>query len=187
VVIAGFGRWGQVIARVLRVKGIPFTALDKDPGHIEFVKSFGNQVYFGDATRLDLLRAAKLEDAQIFVLAIDDVEESMKCAELVKHEFPQVKIMARARNRQHAYRLLALGITVVGRETFAASCEMSRDVLIELGLPQAVADETLKIFRQHDEELLLASFQHAGDIDKLKELAEAGRKQLAALFQQDVR
>jgi glutathione-regulated potassium-efflux system ancillary protein KefC len=187
VVVAGFGRWGQVIGRVLLTRGIPFTALDKDPAHIEFIKQFGSKVYFGDATRLDLLRAAKVDKAEVFVLAIDNVEESMKCAELVRHEFPELKVLARARNRQHAYRLMGLGITVVGRETFAGSVEMARDLLVELGLPIAVSDETVKIFREKDEELLLAAYQHAGDLEKLKELAAEGRKQLAALFQQDAK
>ncbi|MFN7131790.1 MAG: monovalent cation:proton antiporter-2 (CPA2) family protein, partial [Myxococcales bacterium] len=111
VIIAGFGRVGQVVGRVLRAKGIPFTAMDASAEHIDFIKKFGNKVFYGDASRLDLLRAARADKAKLFVLAIDDVEASLRTAEAVQRHFPHLTIFARARNRQHAYRLLDMGIT----------------------------------------------------------------------------
>jgi monovalent cation:proton antiporter-2 (CPA2) family protein len=187
VVIAGFGRFGQIVGRILALRGVPFTALDRDPQHIEFVRQFGSKVYFGDCSRLDLLRAAKLDRAEVFVLAIDDVETSVKTAALVRHEFPNVRIFARARNRQHAYRLLDLGVPLVSRETFGSSVEVGRDVLVSLGLPVSVADETTRIFRQSDEDLIQKAFKHHADFAKLKELSAQGRKELEGLFQQDMR
>src|SRR5439155_26859974 len=103
VIIAGFGRFGQIVARILRVKGLPFTALDSSQTHVDFVRRFGNKVYYGDASRLDLLRAAGAASARILVLAIDDVDASTRTAVLAREQFPGLKVFARARNRQHAF------------------------------------------------------------------------------------
>ena len=111
MIIAGFGRFGQIVARVLRVKGLPFTALDSNQTHVDFVRRFGNKVYYGDASRLDLLRAAGAESAQILVLAIDDVDASVRTAILAREQFPHLKVFARARNRQHAFALMDAGVT----------------------------------------------------------------------------
>ncbi|HSD62110.1 MAG TPA: monovalent cation:proton antiporter-2 (CPA2) family protein [Burkholderiales bacterium] len=187
VIIAGFGRFGQIVARVLAVKGISFTALDKDPSQIEFVGRFGNKIYFGDASRPDLLRAAGADQALVLVLAIDDVEASLKTVEMVRQNFPQLRIFARARNRFHAYRLLALGIDKVCRETFLSSLEMARGVLADLGLPESAADEAVAIFREHDEAQLRRSAQHHDDLEKLIEIARQGRMELQQLFDKDRR
>jgi voltage-gated potassium channel Kch len=187
VIIAGFGRFGQVVARILSTRGIPFTALDRDPEQIEFVGQFGNTVYFGDASRLDLLRAARADKASILVIAIDDIEASVKCAEIAKQHFPKLKIFARARNRLHAYRLLDLGIRRVWRETFHSSTDMAGTVLTELGLPDSTAEETVRIFTTHDERLLRRAAAHHADMDKLIEIAKAGRAELHTLFEQDSR
>jgi len=186
VIIAGFGRVGQVVGRLLRVKRIGFTALDASPEHIDFMKNFGNtKLYYGDASRLDLLRAARADKAKVFVLAIDDVEASMRTAETVKQHFPHLTIFARARNRQHAYRLLNLGVTHVMRETFAGSVELSGDILQELGLTWSEAKSALDRFREHDEAMLQSSYQHAGDVKKLMEISAKARTELEALFKQD--
>ncbi|HLM42579.1 MAG TPA: monovalent cation:proton antiporter-2 (CPA2) family protein, partial [Myxococcaceae bacterium] len=186
VIIAGFGRVGQVVGRLLRVKRIGFTALDASPEHIDFMKNFGNtKLYYGDASRLDLLRAARADKAKVFVLAIDDVEASMRTAETVKQHFPHLTIFARARNRQHAYRLLNLGVTHVMRETFAGSIEMSGDILQELGLTWSEAKSALDRFREHDEAMIQSSHKHAGDVKKLMEISAKARTELEALFQQD--
>jgi glutathione-regulated potassium-efflux system protein KefB len=187
VVIAGFGRVGQMVARVLRAKRIGFTALDSNPEHIEFVRRFGNQVFFGDAARLDLLRSAGLERARVFVLAIDTFEASLKIAETVSEHFPQLVIFARARNRSHAYRLFDLGIDHVIRDTFPASLEMTQAVLEELGLPYSDSRRTVERFRDHDEALLAESHKHQGDISKLTEIAMRGRQELERLFADDER
>jgi voltage-gated potassium channel Kch len=187
VIIAGFGRFGQIVGRVLSTRGVPFTALDRDPGQIEFVGHFGNKVYFGDASRPDLLRAARADKASILVIAIDDIEASVKCAEVAKQQFPQLKIFARARNRLHAYRLLDLGIRRVWRETFHSSADMAGVVLTELGLPDSTAEETVRIFTLHDERLLRRAAAHHADMPKLIEIARAGRAELHSLFEQDRR
>jgi voltage-gated potassium channel Kch len=187
VIIAGFGRFGQIVGRILATRGVPFTALDRDPGQIEFVGHFGNKVYFGDASRPDLLRAASADKASILVIAIDDIEASVKCAENAKQQFPKLKIFARARNRLHAYRLLDLGIRRVWRETFHSSADMAGIVLTELGLPDSTAEETVRIFTLHDERLLRRAAAHHADMDKLIEIAKAGRAELHSLFEQDRR
>jgi monovalent cation:proton antiporter-2 (CPA2) family protein len=187
VIIAGFGRFGQIVGRILATRGIPFTALDRDPEQIEFVGHFGNKIYFGDASRPDLLRAAKADKASILVIAVDDIEASVKCAEIAKQQFPRLKIFARARNRLHAYRLLDLGIRRVWRETFHSSADMAGTVLTELGLPDSTAEETVRIFTLHDERLLRRAAAHHADMEKLIEIAKAGRTELHSLFEQDRR
>jgi voltage-gated potassium channel Kch len=185
VIIAGFGRFGQIVGRILATRGIPFTALDSDSEQLDFVTQFGEKAYFGDASRLDLLRAAKADRASILVIAIDDIEASMKCAEISKQHFPQLKIFARARNRLHAYRLLDLGITRVWRETFHSSADMAGRVLTELGLPDSTAEETVRIFTMHDERMMRRAAEHHADMPRLIEIARAGRAELRSLFEQD--
>jgi monovalent cation:proton antiporter-2 (CPA2) family protein len=187
VIIAGFGRFGQVVSRILTSRGIPFTALDRDPEQVEFVGQFGNKIYFGDASRLDLLRSARADKASVLVIAIDDIDASVKCAEIAKQNFQKLKIFARARNRLHAYRLLDLGVGRVWRETFHASADMAGQVLTELGLPESTAEETVRIFTLHDERLLRRAVGHHGDLQKLIEIAKAGRTELHSLFEHDRR
>src|SRR3546814_1210759 len=110
VLIAGFGPFGQIVARILRVKRIPFTVLDKDFEHVDFVRQFGNKIFYGGASRLDLLRAAQADKARMLVLAIPDVEASLRTAQTVRRHFPNLRIFAAAVNPQHALTLLAPGI-----------------------------------------------------------------------------
>ena len=140
VVIAGFGRFGQITARVLRAKGVPFTALDISAEQVEFVKRFGSKAFFGDASRPEVLEAAQIDKARAFVLAIDDVEAAMRAAEIVKSHYPHVPIYARARDRAHAHRLLDLGVR----------CLEARDIS---GLPRsdARAFEGARLLRPHRE------------------------------------
>jgi glutathione-regulated potassium-efflux system protein KefB len=185
VIIAGFGRVGQVVGRVLRARRIPFTAMDVSAEQIDFIRKFGNKVFYGDASRLDLLRAARADRARVFVLAIDDVEASMRTAEVVREHFPHLAIVARARNRAHAYRLRNLGLTRIMRETLLSSLEMTSDVLQALGFDQADAIASVQRFRAHDEQMLEASWRHAADFDKLRAIAEQGRRELEDLFEKD--
>ena len=187
VIIAGFGRVGQVVGRVLRAKHIAFTAMDASSEHIEFIRRFGNRVFFGDASRLDLLRAARADRARVFVLAIDDVHASVRTAEVVLEHFPHLVIFARARNRQHAYRLRALGITHIMRETWLSSLEMTADVLVALGLDDEEARRTLERFRAHDENLFEQTWKDRGDEDKLAAAANRGRQELERLFEEDAK
>jgi monovalent cation:proton antiporter-2 (CPA2) family protein len=186
VIIAGFGRFGQMIARTLRMKKIPFTALEASFEQVDFVRRFGNKIYFGDASRIDLLRAARADLAEIFVLAIDDIESSVKTAAMVKKHYPHLKIYARARNRLHAYRLMDLGVDNLIRETTLSSLELARDVLIGLGRSPADADEAVRRFREHDDDLLQRQHKIYNDEAQLIAAAKEGAQELEQLFEQDV-
>ena len=186
VIVAGFGRVGQIVGRILRAKHIPFTALDRDVAHIEFVRKFGAQIFYGDASRLELLRAAGADRAQVFVIAIDDEKASLSCAATVRKHFPQLHILARAHNRNHAYKLMNLGITNVVRETFHGSIEMAGDVLDALGFTYSESREALSRFRQHDEALVVHAARHSDDPAKLQQLSQQARQELESLFTQDV-
>ena len=185
VIIAGFGRVGQIVSRVLRARHIKFTALDSSQTHVDFVRRFGNRIYYGDASRLDLLRAAGADSAEVFVLAIDDMDSSVRTAELVRSHFPGLKILARARNRQHAFSLMDLGVDYIIRETYGSSLELAETVLTRLGEAPAAAHAAVKKFRQHDEKTL--SEQYAIKEDEAKFLAstQESAQQLEQLYESD--
>ncbi|MET0612837.1 MAG: monovalent cation:proton antiporter-2 (CPA2) family protein [Pseudomonas caspiana] len=185
VVIAGMGRMGQIVARILRAQNIPFVALDTAVESIEFSRSFGNvPVFYGDPLRPEILRAAKVEQAEFFIIATDDPDINIKTAELVNKLYPNIKIIARARNRQHVHRLLDVGAQAV-RETFYSSLEMSRQTLIGLGLTQTQADARISRFKRHDEQVLAAQHLVYDDAAKVLQTAREARKELAQLFEAD--
>jgi monovalent cation:proton antiporter-2 (CPA2) family protein len=185
VVIAGYGRVGQIVARVLALKGIPFVALEKDADQVDSVRKFGGKLYFGDATRLELLHAANVSGARLLVLAIDDPEDSVKCAQLVRHQFPNQQIIARARNRTHAHRLAEMGITRSYRETWHTSMEMALQSLLQLRMPLSEATTAIAKFRDHD--LALLKRQHAIYLDesKLIQSTREASEELLSLFEAD--
>ncbi len=185
VVIAGFGRVGQVVARILTAKGIPFTALDDDPDQVHLVNQFGNKSYFGDASRLTILEAAETSKARAFVLAIDDVDKSLKTAQLLRTYFPQVPIYARARNRRHVHRLMDLGVENIERETFLSSLELTRDILRGLGMPEGEVRFTVDTFKEHDETRLYEDYAHYTDVQKLAARAMQRSEELAQILAQD--
>jgi voltage-gated potassium channel Kch len=185
VIIAGFGRFGQIVARVLQVRRLPFTALDANQTNVDFVRRFGNKVYYGDASRLDLLRAAGAATARILVLAIDDVEASLRTALLVREQFPNLKVFARARNRQHAFALMDAGVTVLVRETYGSSLEMAGRVLEALGATPATARETVRRFREHDEATFAAQYAVKEDESKFRATTVEAARQLEKLFEAD--
>lgn len=185
IIIAGFGRFGQIVGRVLAARRIPFTALDASPAQVDFVRKFGSKIFYGDASRVDLLRAAGADTADIFVLAVDDVDASLRIAETVVRTFPNLQIYARARNRQHAYRLMALGVTILQRDTFLSSLELAREVLIGIGMKSDDAENTIRTFRAHDEKRLLESHAHFTDEEKMRTLAKAGAEELEEMFDRD--
>jgi glutathione-regulated potassium-efflux system ancillary protein KefC/glutathione-regulated potassium-efflux system protein KefB len=187
VIIAGFGRFGQIVGRLLSLRKIKFTALDKSSTQVDFVRRFGNKVFYGDATRLDLLVSAKVGSAKLFVLAIDEVEASLKTAELVRRHFPHVPIYARARNRFHSYKLMDLGISVFYRDTFYSSLEMGKKVLEHMGMDAASVDLMVERFQKYDHDLL--NKQHAVYQNET-ELIETSRQALAdleSLFESDAK
>jgi len=185
VIIAGFGRFGQITARVLRAKKIPFTALDVSPEQIETVRRFGSQAFFGDASRPDILAAAQADKAVAFVLAIDDVEASLRTAEMVRRTYPDLPIYARARNRNHVHRLTDLGVSVIRRETFLSALDLTRELLTGLGLGEREAARVVATFRAHDERRLSEDYKHYSDIQKLQEIARSDAANLEKLFRED--
>jgi glutathione-regulated potassium-efflux system ancillary protein KefC/glutathione-regulated potassium-efflux system protein KefB len=186
VLIAGFGRVGQIVARVLRARQIRFTALEISQAQVDFVRRFGNRLYYGDASRLDLLRAAGAERAELLVLAIDDVEASVRTAQMVRRHFPKLRILARARNRQHAFALMNEGVTDVWRETYGTSLELAEATLVGLGTEPALAAHQVRRFREHDEQTLAAQAAVVDDETKLIATAQAASRQLEELFKADV-
>jgi glutathione-regulated potassium-efflux system protein KefB len=183
--IAGFGRVGQMIGRLLRIKDTAFTALEIDSSQVDVIRRYGSKVYFGDACRLDVLRAAGAHRARLLVLAIDDIESSVKTAETVMRNFPHLTIVARARNRRHAHRLMDLGITHICRETLLSSLAMSGRVLEMLGFDPEEVDRAVETFREHDQRLL--NEQHAihHDEDRLIQSAKDTARELELLLRGD--
>lgn len=186
VIIAGFGRMGQIVARVLRAQGIPFVALENSIEQVDFARRFGGgDLFFGDPARPELLRAAQADKAEVFVLATDDPEESLRTARLVRRQFPHLKIVARARNRQHVFRLMDLGVDDPVRETFYSSLKMTRRTLRALGLSEELAADRVERFRRHDEQLLQAQALVYDDEAKLVQTSREALVDLQQLFEAD--
>jgi glutathione-regulated potassium-efflux system protein KefB len=187
VIIAGMGRVGQIVARMLNANHIPFTALESDPEQVDFMRHFGNTVFYGDASRLDLLRAAQADKAEIFVIATEDPDSNLRTARLLKRHFPHLKIIARARNRQHVFKLMDLSVDGIVRDTFFSSLEISRGVFEALGYDQATAADYVQRFRKHDERVLANQYPVYDDEAALLQSAKEARADLERLFQADVR
>jgi len=185
VLIAGFGRFGQIVARVLRARRIRFTALEISQAQVDFVRRFGNRLYYGDASRLDMLRSAGAEQARLLVIAVDDVEASVRIAELATRHFPQLRVLARARNRQHVFRLMEAGVTEIWRETLGSSLEVAEATLVALGTPRETAARQVQRFREHDEETLRVQADVKDDETRLIATAQASARQLEQLFEAD--
>ena len=182
VVIAGFGRYGQIVGRMLLANGLSATVLEHNADQVETVRRFGWPVFYGDATRLDLLRTAGAAQAKVFVLAIDDVAQSQKVAALVREHFPQATIVARARNVSHYYRLRELGVTLIERETLDSALMSARSVLETLGWqPHAARNQALR-FRRHSIELMERMAPHFNDEKQLIAISKQGRQQLEEMW-----
>jgi monovalent cation:proton antiporter-2 (CPA2) family protein len=151
VILAGFGRFGHIVGRLLRANGFGTTVLDHDADQVETLSKYGMKSFYGDASRLDLLEAAGARNAKLFVLAIDDEAKALEIIETVQREFPRLKILARATSRQHAYEILRLGVNQVYRETLGSALDLSVDALHELGMDKRRAHRVAEIFREHDE------------------------------------
>ncbi len=187
VIIAGFGRVGQVVGRLLRVVGRPFTALEIDSSQVDVVRRYGSVVHYGDASRLDLLRAAGAEHAKIFVLAIDDIEASARTAAAVIKHFPHLKVIARARNRRHAHVLMDQGVEHIFRETLLSSIALSEKVLTSLGMDEKDVQHVASTFRDRDVRLL--DEQHAihQSEEDLIQSAKDTAAELETLLRDDLR
>ncbi len=185
VLIAGFGRVGQIVGRLLRIIGRPFTALESDSVQVDFVRRYGSDVHYGDAARVDLLRAAGAEHAKIFVLAVSDLEQSMRIAEAVTRHFPHLKIIARARNRRHAHKLMDVGITHIFRETLLSSLAMTELVLKNLGHSDAQAKHIVNAFCERDSKLLVEQHEIHESEEKLIQSVRDTAEELESLLRGD--
>jgi glutathione-regulated potassium-efflux system ancillary protein KefC/glutathione-regulated potassium-efflux system protein KefB len=185
VIIAGFGRFGQATGRLLRVRGVAFTALDSDAAQVDLVRRFGNRAYYGDASRLDLLEAAGAARARIFVLAIDDVETSIRVAELVRKRFSHLRLIARARNRYHAHRLMDIGVDYLVREVFLSAMDVARETLAQLGADPEQARNAAETFRKHDEHTLARQQAVYHSEEQLVESARQAVQELEQLLRTD--
>ncbi|URI10833.1 glutathione-regulated potassium-efflux system protein KefC [Aquincola tertiaricarbonis] len=182
VIIAGFGRYGQIVGRLLFANGIPSTVLDHDADAIDTVRRFGIPAFYGDATRLDLLRTAGAAEARLIVIALDDVDQSLKLVDLVKQHFPALTIVARARNVTHYYGLRDRGVEHIERETFDAALMTGRSALEVLGWQPHAARNRAMVFRRHNLALLERMAPHFRDEAKLIAITKQGRQQLAELW-----
>ncbi|MEY2984207.1 MAG: hypothetical protein RLZZ568_824 [Cyanobacteriota bacterium] len=185
VIIAGFGRFGQIVGRLLMANGFRVTILDHDPSHIEMLRRFGWKVFYGDASRLDLLRSAGIGDARLLVIAIDDPERVLSIVHAVHKYFPHVRILARATNRNHAYQLIRTGVEVVERETFESALSMGEQALRLLGFRAYKAQRVAQTFKAHDEAVLQEMAHIAGNETELVARSKQMNRDLARLLQTD--
>jgi glutathione-regulated potassium-efflux system ancillary protein KefC len=170
---------------MLWANGITPTVLEHDAEQVEALRKFGWQVFYGDAGRLDLMRTAGAAKARVLVLAIDDMDRSVEVARMVRENFPQLTIVARARNVQHHYALHDLGVTHIERETFDSALMSARSVLEAVGFQPHQARTLALRFRRHNVEQLAQMAPHRGDEAKLIAVAKQGRQQLEAMFAQE--
>ena len=179
IIIAGFGRYGQIVGRLLLAQDIPTTVLDHDAEMIETARNFGYRVFYGNATRLDLLRTAGAATAQILVVTVDDVEQSLAIVDLVKEHFPQLKLVVRARDATHWNKLRDRDVTLIQRELFESSLQSAGSVLELLGYAASDANRIVQLFKTHNLELLEQMHPHYQDRAKVISTVKQGRAQLA--------
>ena len=170
----------------MRVKKIPFTALEPSSSQVDFVRRFGNKIYYGDPSRLDLLRAAHADRAKVFVLTTEDIVSSIRTAETVRKHFPHLEIYARAHNRRHAHLLMDIGVKYLIRETFLSSLEMAEHILRGLGKSEEEAKNTVQIFKWHDDATLIKQHAIHHDESKLIQSAKEAASELEELFESDI-
>jgi CPA2 family monovalent cation:H+ antiporter-2 len=185
VLIAGLGRFGQVSARILTANKIPFIALDKDPEQIEFLKKFGSKVFYGDASRLDLLRTAGISKVKVLLIAIDNEQEALKIAYLVRDHFPHIKIIARARNRMSVINYARAGINTYVREVFPAGLKAAEKLLQAYGFDEDRATRTVEVFAKHDDKLVNISATKNLNLQQMIDINEQGKSELQSLFEKD--
>ncbi|KGF72766.1 potassium transporter [Neosynechococcus sphagnicola sy1] len=185
IIIAGFGRFGQIVGRLLIANGCKATILEHNPGQLDLLRRFGFKAFYGDASRLDLLHAAGAEQAKLLVVAIDERDKALATVDLVRQHFPHLKILARAIDRRHAYELIRRGVEVVQRETFGSALEMGVEVLKLLGVRSYKAHRVARIFRWHDEQALREMAHLEGDEKQYVARSRQLTAELEQLLQSD--
>jgi monovalent cation:proton antiporter-2 (CPA2) family protein len=181
VVVAGFGRVGQVVARMLQARNHGVTLIDHDPNQIDLVRRFGFKAYYGDVSRLDVLEAAGVAQAKLLILATDDMEATRETAQLMAARYPHVKLLARVRSRTDAFEMVELGVPFE-RETFRSAVHLGEKALMALGETQHQVARAAHAFIEHDEKMLIKSAPARNDDNQLVALAHRGRADLAQLL-----
>ncbi len=184
VVIAGFGRMGQIVGRMLSARRIPFIALENSVDQVAMSRKFGSMIYFGDPSRLEVLQSAHVTQAELLIIAADNPEVNLKIARLARRHFPHLRVIARARNRQHAFRLMDLNVAAI-RETLYSSVEIGKMAFIGLGMPQDEAERSAKLFLEHDEHILAEQYLVHDNEAALVASTEEAYRELEALFDAD--
>lgn len=185
VIICGFGRVGQIAGRILALQKIPFTAFDRNREQIEMVRRFGVPAFYGDPSREEMMRAAGADQAKVLLLAIDNIEDSVRTAEMLRQKFPKLRVVARARNRHHVHLLMGVGVQHFVRETFFSSLKLTELVLAGLNIPADKAQRAIKLFRDRDELMLHESYAIAHDESKMIQSSQDALKELQDLFESD--
>jgi glutathione-regulated potassium-efflux system protein KefB len=186
VIVVGFGRVGQVVGRLLMANKMRITVLERDISVVSLMRSYGYKVYYGDATELELLRAAGAEKAQAIVITAGSPENNMTIVHLCQRHFPQLKILARARGRVEAHELLQAGVTQFSRETFSSALDLGRKALLELGMHPHQAYRAQQHFRRLDVRMLRELMPHTqGDLAQISRVKEA-RRELEDIFQREM-
>jgi glutathione-regulated potassium-efflux system protein KefB len=181
VIVAGFGRFGQVVARVLNGMKIGATVIDRDPNQVELVRRFGSRAYYGDASNLELLESAGAAQARLLVIALDDYDKALAMVKRVRRRFPQLKLIVRAHSRSDAFEYYEMGVPAV-RETFGSALDAAEAALRALDFGPGLARRTVARFRRHDEEILAEQAEHRDDVKKLITLSQRGREDLEKLL-----
>ena len=185
VIIAGHGRFGMTVGRILQAKGYMSVVLDHDAEQIDALRKFGFKLYYGDASRPDLLESAGAASAQILVVAVDDREKITEIVHTAKKHFPHLQIFTRAFDRVHAYELIEQGVTDVFREVFSSSADMGERVLVALGQHPFEAHRAVKTFKNFDEKVLRQQAQHLGDTERMVDIARNSRAELSRILAGD--
>ena len=185
VVIAGFGRFGQIVGRLLHANKIGTTIIDHNPNQIERLRTFGFNVFYGDASRLDLLHSAGLEHAKLFVLATDDREAGLRTIDLIREHFPNVRILARAWDLIHVYQLKDHGVHIIERETFDSALKLGESALVELGYERHRAHRAAQKFRAYDHQLIEELYQVHHDQSQVISISRQARDEIERLLQED--
>ncbi|MDO3383511.1 monovalent cation:proton antiporter-2 (CPA2) family protein [Gilvimarinus algae] len=185
VIIAGYGRFGQIVGRLLSAQGYQLTILDHSPGQVELVRRFGNKVYYGDASRSDLLRAAGGDQARLLVVAVDEPDRAMRIIQTAKKHFPNLKVLVRAIDRRHAYQLIDAGVDGLRRETFHSALALGVDALKLLGQPEEAARRAGELFEQHDESSLRKLAKVWGDDKSYGKAIRKNLDDLRRVLQED--
>ena len=181
VIIAGFGRFGQIVGRVLLAKGITATLIDSDPNQVDLMRSFGWRCYYGDASRLDLLEEAGIAKAKLLVIAVNDPEAALNIGKLIKARWPNLAVVTRARSRTDAFDLRDIGLDPI-RETFYSSLVAAKQALLAIGESPTAATKIINHFERHDLEQLEATLAIRHDMNAIRNMAEKGRNDLKDLL-----